>query len=75
MFDFLFTHNKNIDPSRPALIDAATGVEMSYAALREESLRFSDGLRRVAGLTPSDTILIFWCVRLQSLVTGTGLER
>ncbi|KAL8287442.1 hypothetical protein RQP46_003300 [Phenoliferia psychrophenolica] len=58
VFDFLF-NNKSINPSRAAIIDAATGVETSYATLREEALRFSDGLRRVAGLTPKDTILIF----------------
>ncbi|KAK4706193.1 4-coumarate--CoA ligase, partial [Phenoliferia sp. Uapishka_3] len=59
VFDFLFTNNPTYTPSRAAIIDAATGVQTTYAELKEESLRFSDGLRRIARLSSDDTILIF----------------
>ncbi|KAM0754180.1 acetyl-CoA synthetase-like protein [Meredithblackwellia eburnea MCA 4105] len=60
VFDFIFTDNKNYDPKRAAIIDAATGVETSYTKLIDESLRFGNGLRNVAGLRPGkDTFLIF----------------
>ncbi|GAA5927406.1 hypothetical protein JCM1841_000462 [Sporobolomyces salmonicolor] len=60
VFEFLFGRgNPAYDADRTAIIDAITGQKTSYGQLVEESLRFADGLIRVAGLHRGQTILIF----------------
>ncbi|GAA5868557.1 hypothetical protein JCM1840_005488 [Sporobolomyces johnsonii] len=60
VFEFLFGRgNPAYSADRTAIIDAITGQKTSYGQLVEESLRFADGLTRVAGLKRGQSILIF----------------
>lgn len=58
VFDFVFS-NPNIPPDRVALIDGATGEEVTHAELKSRSRRLASGLVGKLGLKKGDVVTIF----------------
>ncbi|GAA6005070.1 acyl--CoA ligase [Rhodotorula paludigena] len=60
VFDFTLTSaNPHFRPEKVALVDALTGKQLTYGELAKESLRFADGLTRVAKLQRGQSVLLF----------------
>jgi len=77
LYSFLFEkpYARDVSPSQPALIDAATGNVITYGEFKERINRLANGLHKFHGIGSNSTVAIFSPNHVDYLVALFGAIR